>query len=92
MYMELILWQAELYAAETLVPETSAFEFEMATEKLKSNKSPGIDQIPAELITARGRTNHSEIHKLINSSCNKGTLPEEWKELIADSCICTKGD
>jgi hypothetical protein len=32
----------------------------MAIEKLKRDKSPGIDQIPAELI-------RSEIHKLINS-------------------------
>jgi hypothetical protein len=38
--------------AEPLVPETSAFEVEMAIVKLKSHKSPGIDQIPAELITA----------------------------------------
>jgi hypothetical protein len=74
------------------VPEPSAFGFEMAIEKLKSNKSPGTDQIPAKLITAKGRTNRSEIHKLINSSCNKEILPEEWKELIVDSCICTKGD
>jgi len=29
------------------VPETSAFEIEMAIEKLKRHKSPGIDQIPA---------------------------------------------
>jgi hypothetical protein len=28
----------------------------MAIEKLKRHKSPGIDQIPAELIKARGRT------------------------------------
>jgi len=32
------------------VPEPSAFEVELAIEKLKSHKSPGIDQIPAELI------------------------------------------
>jgi hypothetical protein len=31
------------------VPEPSAFEVEMATEKLKRHKSPGIDNIPAEL-------------------------------------------
>jgi hypothetical protein len=34
------------------VPELSAFEVEMAIEKLKRYKSPGIDQIPAELIKA----------------------------------------
>jgi hypothetical protein len=38
------------------VPELSAFEFEMAIEKQKSHKSPGIDQILAELIKAGGRT------------------------------------
>ena len=32
------------------MPEPSAFEVELAIEKLKSHKSPGIDQIPAELI------------------------------------------
>jgi len=45
-----------------LVPEPSAFEFEMDVEKLNRNKSPGTDQIPAELITAGGRTVRSEIH------------------------------
>jgi hypothetical protein len=48
----------------------------MAIEKLKRHKSPGIDQIPAELIKARGRTIRSEIHKLINSVWNKEELPE----------------
>jgi hypothetical protein len=50
------------------------------SEKLKSNKSPGIDQIPAELIKAGGRTIHGEIHKLIISIWNKEEFPEEWKE------------
>jgi hypothetical protein len=48
--------QAETHAAKQLVPEPSAFEIELAIEKLKSHKSPGIDQIPAELIKAGGRT------------------------------------
>jgi hypothetical protein len=38
------------------VPEPSAFEVEMTIEKQKNYKSPGIDQIPAELIKAGGRT------------------------------------
>jgi len=42
--------QAEIHTAEPLVPEPRAFEVELAIEKLKSHKSPGIDQIPAELI------------------------------------------
>jgi hypothetical protein len=40
----------------------SAFEVEMAAEKLKILKSPGSDQIPEELIKAGGRTIFSEIH------------------------------
>ena len=42
--------QAEIHTAEPLVPEPSAAEVELAINKLKSHKSPGIDQIPAELI------------------------------------------
>jgi hypothetical protein len=74
--------QAEIHTAEPLVPEPSDSEVEMAIEKLKRHKSPGIDQIPAELIKAGGRTICSEIHKLINSIWNKEELPEQWKESI----------
>ena len=79
--------QTEIHTAELLVPDLSAFEVEMAVENLKRHNSPGIDQIPAELIKAWGRTIHSEIHKLINSIWNMEELPEEWKELF-----CKKGD
>ena len=46
--------QTEIYTVEPLVPEPSAFEIEMAIEKLKRHKSPGIIQILAELIKAGG--------------------------------------
>ena len=59
--------QAEIRTAEPLVPELSASEFQLAIDKLKSHKSPGIEQIPAELIKAGGRTIYLEIHKLIIS-------------------------
>jgi len=54
----------------------------MAIDKLKGHKSPGIDQIPAELITSVGSKISSEINKFINSMHNKKELPEEWKESI----------
>jgi len=47
---------AGVHTAELLVPEPSAAEVELAIDKLKSHISPGIDQIPAELIKAGGRT------------------------------------
>jgi hypothetical protein len=49
------------------VHEPRAFEFELAIKKLKSHKSPGIDQIPTEMIKAGGRTIRSEVRKLIIS-------------------------
>jgi hypothetical protein len=36
--------QTEIHTAEPLVPEPSAFDVEMAIEKLKRYKSPGIDR------------------------------------------------
>jgi len=47
------------------VLELSAFEVEMAIDKLKGHKSPAIDQIPAKLIKAGVRTFCSEVHKLL---------------------------
>ena len=83
--------QAEICTAQPLVPEPSATEVELAIDKLKSHKSSGIDQTPAELIKAGGRTICLEIHKLITSIWKKGKLPEMWKESIIVP-IHKKGD
>ena len=69
--------QAEIHTAEPLLPEPSALEVELAIEKPKSHKSPGIDQIPAELIKAGGSTIRCAIHKLITAIWNKEELPGE---------------
>ena len=74
--------QNEIQTAEPLVPESIAFEVEKGIEKLKRHKSPGIDQILAELIKAGCETICPELHKLVNSVWNKKDLPEQWKELI----------
>jgi len=83
--------QAKIHTAEPLVPKPSASEVELAIDKLKSHKSPGIDQIPAQLIKAGGRRICLEIHKLIISIWKKEKLPEEWKESIIIP-IHKKGD
>ena len=62
------------------MPDPCDLEFEVVIEKVKSHKSLGIDQIPAELIKAGGRKICYEIHKLIISILNKEELPVEWKE------------
>jgi hypothetical protein len=64
------------------VPEPSSSEVEVAIGKLKRYKSPGVDQIPGELIQAGGETLHSEIHKLIELIWNKEELRHQWKESV----------
>jgi len=62
--------QIAKHTSVPLVPDPSAFDFEMVIEKLKRHKAPSIDIIPAESIKARGRKFGSEIHKLIHSIWN----------------------
>jgi hypothetical protein len=83
--------QIEIHTAEPLVPEPSPFEVEIASAKLKKYKSPGSDQIPAELIQSGGETLQSEIHKFINSIWSKEELPDHWKQSITVP-IYKKGD
>jgi hypothetical protein len=70
----------KIHTAEPLEPEPSAFEFQLAIEKVKNRKSPDIDQISEELIKTWGRTNRPETYKLIISIFNKEELPGEWNE------------
>jgi hypothetical protein len=64
--------------------EPSLVKVEIAIGKLKSYKSPGIDQISAKLIKGGGETLCSEIHRLICSIWNKEELPQQWKESIIE--------
>jgi sorting nexin-29 len=83
--------QIEIHTAEPFVPEPSASEVEIPIGKLKRYKSPGVNQIPAELIQAGGETLRSQIHKLIKLIWNKEELSHQWKESITVS-IHKKGD
>jgi hypothetical protein len=59
--------------------------------KQKRYKSPGSDQIPAELIQAGSEILHSKIHELINFIWNAEKLSDQWKESIIVP-IHMKGD
>jgi hypothetical protein len=63
--------QTEMHTAELFVPDPSASEAEFAIGMLKRYNSPGVDQIPAELIQAGGDRWRSDIHKLIKLVWNK---------------------
>jgi hypothetical protein len=56
----------EIHASEPLVSEPTS-EVEIVVANLKKYKTPGNDQIPAELIQAGGGILSPKIHKLINS-------------------------
>jgi hypothetical protein len=56
--------QTKIHTTEPLLFEPSAFEFDLAIEKLKSHKSPGFDRILAELFKVGGRIFLYEFHKL----------------------------
>jgi hypothetical protein len=70
---------SEMRMVEPLVPEPSAFGVEIAIEKLKTYRSPTVDQIVAELMQLGSKTVHSEINKL-NSILVKDELPLQWKK------------
>jgi hypothetical protein len=71
--------QIEIQTAGPLLSDSGPFEFEIAVAKLKRYKSPGSDQILAELIQAGGETS---INSLILRIWNKEELPNQWKESI----------
>jgi hypothetical protein len=74
--------QTEMHTVEPFVPEPSVSEVEVAIGKQKRCKSPGVDQIPVELMQAGGETLRSEIRKLIKLIRNKEELPHQWKESV----------
>jgi hypothetical protein len=74
-----------MHTAELFVPEPSASKVEVAIGKLKRYKSPGFDQISAELIQAGGEILRSVIHELIKLIWKKEELPRQWKESIVVS-------
>jgi hypothetical protein len=49
---------------------------------LKRHKSPGSDEILAELVQAGGEILCPKIHKPLNFIWNKEELPDQWKESI----------
>jgi hypothetical protein len=48
--------QIEVHTAQPLIPDVRSFEVRVAVAKLKKNESPGIDQIPAEVIQTGDET------------------------------------
>jgi hypothetical protein len=69
-----------MHTAKLFVPQPSASESEAAIGKLERYKSPGVGQIPAELIKIGEEELRPEIHKFIKLIRNKEGFPHYWKE------------
>jgi hypothetical protein len=72
--------QVEVHAAEPIVSDPSRLEFEKAITTFKKYKSPGSEQILAELNHVRGDILLSATHNLITSVWNKEEFSNQWKE------------
>ena len=49
-------------------------------KKVKDNKSPGVDGIPAKLLKEIVKQISTPLAKLFNLSLEEGIVPSEWKE------------
>ncbi|CAM4977713.1 unnamed protein product [Rotaria socialis] len=66
-------------------------EVKEAIYKLKKNKSPGIDEITAEMLQAGGEQLAYKIHELCNRAWKEETILEQWGKAILVP-IPKKGD
>ena len=57
-------------------------EIEDAITKLKKNKSPGTDEITAEMLQAGGEQLVHKIHELCNRAWKEEIIPEQWGRSI----------
>ncbi len=71
----------EVIPDPSLVCEISMEEVERAMRKAKSGKSPGIDNIPAQLLKNNSRFTVT-LHKLCNICFNNSYIPKMWSQTI----------
>jgi len=77
-----ILRRLENVQDQEVSPPISLDEIVEAVRKLKKDKSPGADNIPAELITNAGDISHRILWKICNEVWNKGKWPRAWTESL----------
>ena len=65
------------------IPPKGRDEVEMAINRLKSRKAPGVDNITAEEIEAATQgTSQTVIHRLCKRVWEEEELPSEWKRSV----------
>jgi hypothetical protein len=74
--------QTEIHTTNQPALKSGAFQIKMALEKLRTYKSPGMDQILAPNDSVRSIRVGSEFHKLRDRMGNKNELPQQTQESI----------
>ena len=84
------------YKSVELEPSSLYSEIEKAIKEIKSNKSPGIEDIPIELIKEGGENITRFFHRLIITIWETKDWPKDWSKSIflpipknGDSMECT---
>jgi hypothetical protein len=67
-------------------------EIEMAIQSINNNKSPGIDNIPAELYKKGGRLLLNKIHSLIKEIWKEEKMSTDWTTNITVPIYKNRGD
>jgi hypothetical protein len=67
-------------------------DIEMAIQSMNNNKSPGIDNIPAELYKKGGGLLLNKIHSLIKGIWREEKVPTDWKMNIIVPIYKNRGD
>lgn len=65
-----------------MLPPPSIEETLKAIRRLKPNKAPGADGIPAELIKQGGAALHHAIHEIVVHVWEQEEMPEDWRRGI----------
>jgi len=67
-------------------------DIEMAVQSMNNNKSPGIDNIPAELYKKGGGVLLNKIHSFIKGIWREEKMPTDWKKNIIVPKYKNRGD
>lgn len=78
-------------SVEPYIEPPAYVEIEIALDRMKNGKAPGLDQIPAEFIKYGGEDIKRALHKIINRIWEEERIPHEWEYGVI-SPIYKKGD
>jgi hypothetical protein len=57
-------------------------EIEQIIMALKNNKSPGVDEIQAEILKYGGEALREQVYRLIRDTWINESMPEEWSTAV----------